>query len=59
MTLRPTAGLDVLAFDPGLPNGAGKALGVERTDDLRELLGRAHCVSLHCTAQVTPAAVVW
>ena len=34
--------------DPHLPNGADKAVGVERTRTLEELLRRSDVLSLHC-----------
>ena len=41
-------GLDVLFFDPLLPPGADKALGLRRADTLQDLLRVSHFVSLHC-----------
>lgn len=46
-------GFKVLFFDPYLPNGVDKALGIERTKDVRELFRRANVLSLHapCTRE--------
>ncbi len=46
-------GFKVLFYDPYLPNGADKSLGVERTKDIRELFRRANVLSLHspCTRE--------
>lgn len=41
-------GFDVVFFDPYLPDGVDKALGVRRADSLDALLGQSHVVSLHC-----------
>jgi C-terminal binding protein len=41
-------GLDVVFFDPLVPHGTDKALGIRRVHDLGELLGQSHFVSLHC-----------
>jgi phosphoglycerate dehydrogenase-like enzyme len=41
-------GLEVVFFDPLLPPGADKALGIRRADTLRELLSQSLIVSLHC-----------
>ena len=41
-------GLDVLFYDPWLPPGADKALGIRRADTLEELLSHSLFVSLHC-----------
>lgn len=47
--MRATAfGFDVVFFDPYLPDGVDKALGVRRADSLGALLGQSHIVSLHC-----------
>jgi D-3-phosphoglycerate dehydrogenase len=49
MTLRAKAfGMRVVFYDPYLPPGAEKALGVERAYKLEELLPQAEIVSLHC-----------
>jgi phosphoglycerate dehydrogenase-like enzyme len=49
LALRARAlGLRVVFHDPYLPDGAEKALGVERVHSLDELLPRAEFLSLHC-----------
>lgn len=41
-------GMDVLFFDPYVPDGRDRALGIRRVESLAELLGQSHIVSLHC-----------
>lgn len=41
-------GLDVVYYDPYLPSGYDKALGIRMADSLEELLAQSHIVSLHC-----------
>lgn len=41
-------GLDVVFYDPYLPPGYDKALGLRRADRLEDLLDQSHFVSLHC-----------
>jgi len=41
-------GMDVVFYDPHLPDGRDKALGVRRAESLEELLRQSHIVSLHC-----------
>jgi D-3-phosphoglycerate dehydrogenase/C-terminal binding protein len=41
-------GLDVVYYDPFVPQGRDKALGVRSVETLEELLGLAHIISLHC-----------
>ncbi|KEF58621.1 uncharacterized protein A1O9_06547 [Exophiala aquamarina CBS 119918] len=41
-------GWNVLFYDPYLPNGVDKSLGLERTRDIRELFRRSTTLSLHC-----------
>ena len=41
-------GLDVVFFDPYVPAGVDKALGIRRVFTLAELLTQSHFVSLHC-----------
>ncbi|PAW84091.1 MAG: 2-hydroxyacid dehydrogenase [Pedosphaera sp. Tous-C6FEB] len=41
-------GFDVVFFDPFVPDGLDKALGVRRVDTLDELLAQSHIVSAHC-----------
>lgn len=49
MALRAKAvGLHVVAYDPYLPPGTEKALGIERAWSLDDLLPRAEFLSLHC-----------
>ena len=43
-----TFGFDVAFYDPYLPDGVEKALGIRRVNQLSELLGSSHVVSLHC-----------
>ncbi len=49
-TARRAAGLDmeVVFYDPYLPDGADLALGYRRAASLEELLGQVDVVSLHC-----------
>jgi C-terminal binding protein len=42
------SGLDVLFYDPYVPDGRDKAIGVRRAESLGELLGQSFVVSLHC-----------
>ncbi len=41
-------GFDVVFFDPHLPNGVEKAIGVRRVRTLPQLLRQADLLSLHC-----------
>jgi len=41
-------GFKVCFYDPYLPNGADKAIGIERVRDLDTLLARTDVLSLHC-----------
>ncbi|OCT52578.1 C-terminal-binding protein 1 [Cladophialophora carrionii] len=41
-------GWNVLFYDPYLPNGVDKALGIERTKDIKDLFRRSTMLSLHC-----------
>lgn len=41
-------GFEVIFYDPYVPQGADKALGIRRMETLEDLLGQAHIVSLHC-----------
>ena len=41
-------GMDVVFYDPYLPPGVDKALGIRRVPSMRELCARSHVVSLHC-----------
>lgn len=41
-------GFDVAFYDPYLPDGVDKALGLRRVPTLEDLLSQSHIVSLHC-----------
>jgi len=41
-------GFDVVFYDPFVPDGVDKALGVRRAETLGELLAQSYVVSLHC-----------
>jgi D-3-phosphoglycerate dehydrogenase/C-terminal binding protein len=41
-------GFEVIFYDPYLPDGVEKALGVRRVDSLSDLLAGSHVVSIHC-----------
>lgn len=41
-------GWDVLFYDPYAPNGIDKAVGVERTRDIKDLFRRSTTLSMHC-----------
>jgi C-terminal binding protein len=41
-------GLDVAFYDPYVPDGMDKALGIRRVDHFHELLDCAHILSFHC-----------
>ena len=41
-------GFDVVFYDPYLPDGYEKALGIRRVDTLNELLEQSYIVTLHC-----------
>jgi lactate dehydrogenase-like 2-hydroxyacid dehydrogenase len=41
-------GMDVAFYDPYLPDGCDKALGVRRAESLAELLRQAYILSVHC-----------
>ncbi len=45
-------GMDVAYYDPYVPQGRDKSLGVRCAESLDELLAQAHVVSLHCP--ITP-----
>ncbi|XP_013782633.1 C-terminal-binding protein-like [Limulus polyphemus] len=42
-------GFNVIFYDPYLPDGTDRALGINRVYTLQELLFQSDCVSLHCT----------
>jgi phosphoglycerate dehydrogenase-like enzyme len=49
MALRAKAfGLDVVFYDPYLPDGYDKAIGVRRARKLGDLMEQGHFVSIHC-----------
>jgi D-3-phosphoglycerate dehydrogenase/C-terminal binding protein len=41
-------GMDVAFFDPYIPDGYDKALGIRRVESLAELLAQSFVLSLHC-----------
>ncbi|MDC0261841.1 C-terminal binding protein [Planctomycetaceae bacterium] len=41
-------GMRVVYYDPYVPDGTDKSLGVERQESLKELLSQSHIVSCHC-----------
>ncbi len=41
-------GMEVAFYDPYVPEGKDKALGIRRVDGLEDLLKQAHVISLHC-----------
>jgi C-terminal binding protein len=41
-------GMDVVFYDPFVPDGRDKSLGVRRVETLDELLAEAHVISMHC-----------
>ena len=41
-------GMTVVGYDPHVPSGYELALGIERTQTLADLLGRADIVDIHC-----------
>ncbi len=41
-------GFKVLFFDPALPNGADRAIGVERVESLDALMAQSDVLSIHC-----------
>jgi C-terminal binding protein len=43
-------GWNVLFYDPYLPNGIDRSLGIERVRDVEELFRRSTTLSLHCPA---------
>ncbi len=56
-------GMHVAFYDPYLPDGYDKALGIERVETLDELLAQTHILSLHCpltdeTRQIVNAAAL-
>jgi len=41
-------GMDVVYYDPYVPQGRDRSLGVRSVETLQELLAEAHVVSMHC-----------
>jgi C-terminal binding protein len=41
-------GMDVIFYDPYVPDGRDKSLGVRRVETLDELLAQSHVISPHC-----------
>lgn len=41
-------GFDVVFYDPYVPDGRDKALGIRRAESVEELLRQSHVVSCHC-----------
>ncbi|MBI5394460.1 MAG: C-terminal binding protein [Verrucomicrobia bacterium] len=41
-------GMEVVFYDPYVPDGRDKSLGVRRVEKLEQLLAQSHVVSLHC-----------
>ncbi|OQV00495.1 D-isomer specific 2-hydroxyacid dehydrogenase, NAD binding domain-containing protein [Cladophialophora immunda] len=53
-------GWNVLFYDPYLPNGVDKALGIERTKDIAELFRRSTNLSIHCACtRETRGMICW
>ena len=49
MGLRAKAlGMDVVFYDPYVPDGRDKSIGVRRAETLEQLLAGVHALSLHC-----------
>jgi D-3-phosphoglycerate dehydrogenase/C-terminal binding protein len=40
--------MDVVFYDPYVPDGRDKSLGIRRAETLEELLAESHVVSMHC-----------
>lgn len=51
-------GLEVQFYDPDLPDGYDKAIGVDRCDTLEELLESSDLVSLHCPLTETTREMI-
>lgn len=51
-------GYRVVFFDPGLPNGADRAIGVTRCRTMDEMLARADVLSIHCPLTRTTRGLV-
>lgn len=53
-------GWNVLFYDPYLPNGVDKSLGIERTKAIKELFGRSTTLSIHCSCtRETKGMIGW
>jgi C-terminal binding protein len=53
-------GWNVLMYDPYLPNGSEKALGIDRTKDIKDLFRRSTTLSIHCpSTRSTRKLVNW
>ncbi|MCV2868360.1 C-terminal binding protein [Defluviimonas sp. WL0002] len=48
----------VIAYNPGMPAADMAALGVEKIDDLHDLLAQSDFVSLHCTLNDTTRHII-
>ena len=42
-------GFEVLYYDPEIPDGKGRSLGLKKMNTLNELLHDSDCVSVHCS----------
>jgi D-3-phosphoglycerate dehydrogenase/C-terminal binding protein len=51
-------GRDVAFFDPHIPDGRDKALGVRRVETLDGLLAQSHVLSLHCPLTPETRAII-
>lgn len=51
-------GMNVRFYDPYLPDGADKALGISRCETLAELLGSSDLVSVHCPLTAETDAMI-
>jgi D-3-phosphoglycerate dehydrogenase/C-terminal binding protein len=51
-------GMDVVYYDPFVPQGRDKSLGVRAAETLDELLAQAHIVSLHCPRTPTTKHII-
>lgn len=51
-------GWNVLMYDPYLPNGSEKALGIERTKDIKDLFRRSTTLSVHCPSTTSTRGIV-
>jgi hypothetical protein len=43
-------GFDVVFYDPYVPDGVDKMLGIMRVDSLEAVMSQCRCISLHCNA---------